>query len=34
MVKANGMIVIPEGKEGIEAGEEADVILFKPVQEA
>lgn len=32
MVKANGLIIIPEGKEGIEEGEEADVILLRPVE--
>jgi molybdenum cofactor synthesis domain-containing protein len=31
MTKANGMVVISEDKEGIEAGEEVTVLLFRPV---
>jgi molybdenum cofactor synthesis domain-containing protein len=33
MVKANGLIVIPEKKEGLEEGEEAEVILLRPILE-
>jgi len=33
MVKANGLIVIPEGKEGIEEGEETEVILLRPLED-
>ncbi|MCJ7632383.1 molybdopterin molybdotransferase MoeA [Candidatus Bathyarchaeota archaeon] len=33
MVKANGMLIIPEYKEGVEEGEEAKVILLRPVEE-
>ncbi len=29
MIKANGMIVIPEDKEGLEEGEEVDVVLIR-----
>jgi len=32
MTQANGMIIIPEDKEGIEAGEEATVALFRPIE--
>jgi len=32
MTKANGIIVIPEDKEGLEAGEMVTVTLFRPVQ--
>ena len=32
MTQANGIIVIPEDKEGIEAGEEVKVTLFRPVE--
>ncbi|MCS4541721.1 MAG: molybdopterin molybdotransferase MoeA [Euryarchaeota archaeon] len=31
MVKANGLVIIPENKEGIEAGEEVEITLFKPI---
>jgi molybdenum cofactor synthesis domain-containing protein len=33
MVKANGLVVIPEEKEGIEEGEEVDVTLLRPLEE-
>lgn len=33
MVKANGMLIIPENKEGVEEGEAAEVILLRPVEE-
>jgi len=32
MVKANGMLIIPENKEGVEEGEVAEVILLRPVE--
>lgn len=32
MVKANGMVVIPEDIDGYEAGEEVEVILFRPLE--
>jgi molybdopterin molybdotransferase len=32
MTKANGLIVIPEEKEGIEAEEEVRVVLFRPIE--
>ncbi len=31
MIKANGLIVIPEDKEGVEEGEEFEVILIRPI---
>jgi molybdenum cofactor synthesis domain-containing protein len=31
MIKANGLVVIPEEKEGVEEGEEVEVILFRPI---
>ena len=31
-MKADGMITIPQGLEGLEAGEEVDVELFKPLE--
>lgn len=34
MVRANGMLIIPENKEGIEEGEVAEVVLLRPVEEA
>lgn len=33
MVKANGLVVIPEEKEGIEEGEEVEVILLRTLEE-
>ena len=33
MVKANGLVIIPEEKEGIEEGEEVDVILLRTLEE-
>lgn len=33
MVRANGMLVIPEYKEGVEEGEMAEVILMRPIEE-
>jgi len=33
MVQANGIVVIPEAREGFEAGEEVEVLLFRPVEE-
>jgi len=32
MTKANGLVIIPEEKEGIEAEEEVKVILFRPIE--
>lgn len=32
MTQANGIVVIPEDKEGIEAGEEVAVELFRPIE--
>ena len=32
MTQANGIVVIPEDKEGIEAGEEVRVELFRPIE--
>jgi len=32
MVQANGIVVIPESREGFEAGEEVEVLLFRPVE--
>jgi len=32
MTQANGIVVIPEDKEGIEAGEEVTVELFRPIE--
>jgi len=32
MTQANGIVVIPEDKEGIEAGEEVAVDLFRPIE--
>ncbi|MEM4251031.1 MAG: hypothetical protein QW828_04295 [Candidatus Bathyarchaeia archaeon] len=31
MVNANGFLVIPEHVEGVDEGEEVDVVLFKPL---
>ena len=33
MVRANGMLVIPENKEGVEEGEEAMITLLRPLEE-
>jgi len=33
MVKANGLLVIPEDREGIEEGEETEVILLRPLED-
>ncbi|RLI35185.1 molybdopterin molybdenumtransferase MoeA [Candidatus Bathyarchaeota archaeon] len=33
MTRANGLLVIPEESEGVEAGEEVEVILLRPVGE-
>jgi molybdopterin biosynthesis enzyme len=33
MVRANGIVVIPEGVEGLAEGEEVDVILLRPLGE-
>lgn len=33
MVRANGMVVIPESVDGYETGEEVDVTLFRPVED-
>jgi len=33
MVKANGVLAIPEGKEGVEAGEEVEVTLLRSVED-
>jgi molybdopterin biosynthesis enzyme len=33
MVKANGLVVIPEEGEGIEEGEEVEVILLRTLEE-
>ncbi len=33
MVKANGLVIIPEEKEGIEEGEEVEVILLRTLEE-
>jgi len=32
MIKANGMVVIPEDIDGYETGEEVEVILFRPLE--
>ena len=32
MIRANGLIVIPENKEGIEAGEEVEITLLRPIE--
>ncbi|MCS4541095.1 MAG: molybdopterin molybdotransferase MoeA [Euryarchaeota archaeon] len=32
MVRANGLLVIPEGKDRVETGEEVEVELFRPVE--
>lgn len=34
MVKANGMLVIPEDKEGVEEGEVVEIILLRPIDGA
>ena len=31
LVKAHGLVIIPEGKEGIEEGEEVEVLLVRPL---
>jgi molybdopterin molybdotransferase len=31
MINANGFVVIPEHVEGVDEGEEVDVILFRPI---
>lgn len=31
MIKANGLVVIPEDKEGVEEGEEVEVTVLKPI---
>jgi len=33
MVRANGMVIIPENKEGIEEGETIEVTLLRPIEE-
>ncbi len=33
MIKANGMVVIPEEKEGLEEGEEVEATLLRPLEE-
>ncbi|MEM3693127.1 MAG: molybdopterin molybdotransferase MoeA [Candidatus Bathyarchaeia archaeon] len=33
LLKSNGLVIIPEEKEGIEAGEEVEVILLRPIEE-
>jgi len=33
MVRANGMVIIPEEKEGIEEGEEVEVTLLRPLKD-
>jgi molybdenum cofactor synthesis domain-containing protein len=33
MVKANGLVIIPEGKEGIEEGEEVEVTLLRFIED-
>jgi molybdenum cofactor synthesis domain-containing protein len=33
MVKANGLLIIPEEREGIEEGEEVEVTLLRPLEE-
>lgn len=33
MIRANGLVVIPEEKEGLEEGEEVEVTLFRPIGE-
>ena len=33
MVKANGMLIISENKEGVEEGETAEIILLRPIEE-
>ncbi len=33
MVKANGLVVIPEEREGVEEGEEVDAVLLRPMKE-
>jgi molybdopterin molybdotransferase len=32
MTQANGIVVIPEDREGVEAGEEVEVELFRPIE--
>jgi len=32
LVRANGMVTIPEWKEGLEQGEEVDVELLRPLE--
>ncbi|UCH01619.1 MAG: molybdopterin molybdenumtransferase MoeA [Candidatus Bathyarchaeota archaeon] len=32
MIRANGLVAIPENKEGLEAGEEVEVILLRPLK--
>jgi len=34
MVRANGIIIVPEGKEGLEEGEEVEVILIRTLEAA
>jgi len=31
LVKAHGLVIIPEGKEGVEEGEEVEVLLIRPL---
>jgi molybdopterin molybdotransferase len=33
MVKANGMLIIPENKEGVEEGEQAEITLLRPLED-
>ncbi len=33
LVRANGLVVIPENKEGLEEGEEVEVTLLRPIRE-